>query len=211
MLASYLGGMESVVTYVVGSPELLTSTGLPMIRQRRFLALLLPAALLLTGCGYNQIQTLDEQAQQAKQQIQVQLQRRADLIPNLAATVKGVTKQEDTVYIGIANARAQLAGAVKSGDPAQMAAADQQATGAIGRLLAIAENYPQLKSNENFMALQDELTGTENRVARAGGLQRAVQQYNTYIRTFPQAITAKVTGAKERTYYEAAPGADRAQ
>ncbi len=81
------------------------------------------------------------------------------------ATVKGVTKQEDTVYIGVANARAQLAGAVKTGDPAQMAAADQAATGAIGRLLAIAENYPQLKSNENFMQLQDELTGTENRVA----------------------------------------------
>ncbi len=175
-----------------------------MIRQRRYIAWILPAALLLTGCGYNQIQTLDEQAQQAKQQIQVQLQRRADLIPNLAATVKGVTKQEDTVYIGIANARAQLAGAVKTGDPKQMAAADQNATGAIGRLLAIAENYPQLKSNENFLALQDELTGTENRVAVSrGDYNSAVQAYNTYIRTFPQAITAKVTGAKERAYYDA--------
>ena len=170
---------------------------------------MLPAALLLTGCGYNKIQTLDEQAQQAKQQIQVQLQRRADLIPNLVNTVKGVTKQEDTVYIGIANARARLAGAVKGGDPAEMAAADQAATGAIGRLLAIAENYPQLKSNENFMALQDELTGTENRVAVArGDYNTAVQQYNTYIRTFPQAITAKVTGAKARTYYDA-PGSSQ--
>ena len=178
-----------------------------MIRQRRFLAWMLPAALLLTGCGYNKIQSLDEQAQSAKQQIQVQLQRRADLIPNLVNTVKGVTKQEDTVYISIANARAQLAGAVKTGDPAQMAAADQAATGAIGRLLAIAENYPQLKSNENFLALQDELTGTENRVAVArGDYNSAVQAYNTYIRTFPQAITAKVTGAKARAYYEAAPG-----
>ena len=175
-----------------------------MIRQRRYIAWMLPAALLLTGCGYNQIQRLDEQAQQAKQQIQVQLQRRADLIPNLVNTVKGVTKQEDTVYIGIAKARALLAGAVKTGDPAQMAAADQAATGAIGRLLAIAENYPQLKSNENFLALQDELTGTENRVAVArGDYNSAVQAYNTYIRTFPQAITAKVTGAKERTYYDA--------
>ena len=140
-----------------------------MNKQRRYLAWMLPAALLLTGCGYNQIQRLDEQSQQAKQQIQVQLQRRADLIPNLVATVKGVTQQEDTVYIGVANARARLAGAVKTGDPAEMAAADQAATGAIGRLLAIAENYPQLKSNENFMALQDELTGTENRVAVARG------------------------------------------
>ena len=175
-----------------------------MIRQRRLFAWILPAALLLTGCGYNQIQTLDEQAQSAKQQIQVQLQRRADLIPNLVETIKGVTKQEDTVYIGVANARAKLAGAVATGDPAQMAAADQQATGAIGRLLAIAENYPQLKSNENFLQLQDELTGTENRVAVArGDYNTAVQQYNTYIRTFPQAITAKVTGAKPRTYYNA--------
>ena len=175
-----------------------------MIRQHRFLAWMLPAALLLTGCGYNKIQTLDEQAQQAKQQIQVQLQRRADLIPNLVNTVKGVTKQEDTVYIGVANARARLAGAVKTGDPAQMAAADQAASGAIGRLLAIAESYPQLKSNENFMALQDELTGTENRVAVArADYNTAVQQYNSYIRTFPQAITAKVTGAKPRAYYDA--------
>jgi LemA protein len=179
------------------------------MRQRKYFAWVLPAALLLSGCGYNQIQRLDEQAQQAKQQIQVQLQRRADLIPNLVNTVKGVTKQEDTVYIGIANARARLAGAVQSGDPAQMAAADQAVTGAIGRLLAIAENYPQLKSNENFMALQDEITGTENRVAVArGDYNSAVQGYNTYIRTFPQAITAKVTGAKERTYYEA-PGASQ--
>ena len=182
-----------------------------MIRQSRFIAWMLPAALLLTGCGYNKIQSLDEQAQSAKQQIQVQLQRRADLIPNLVNTVKGVTKQEDTVYISIANARAQLAGAVKSGDPAQMAAADQAATGAIGRLLAIAENYPQLKSNENFLALQDELTGTENRVAVSrGDYNSAVQAYNTYIRTFPQAITAKVTGAKPRTYYEAGAAAQNA-
>lgn len=174
------------------------------MKHGRFLALMLPAALGLTGCGYNQIQRLDEQAQSAKQQIQVQLQRRADLIPNLVNTVKGVTKQEDTVYIGVANARARLAGAVQSGDPAQMAAADAQATGAIGRLLAIAENYPQLKSNENFMALQDELTGTENRVAVSRtDYNDAVKAYNSYIRTFPQALTAKVTGAKERTYYEA--------
>jgi LemA protein len=181
-----------------------------MMRQRRYFTWVLPAALLLSGCGYNQIQRLDEQAQQAKQQIQVQLQRRADLIPNLVNTVKGVTKQEDTVYISIANARARLAGAVQSGDPGQMAAADQAVTGAIGRLLAIAENYPQLKSNENFMALQDEITGTENRVAVArGDYNSAVQGYNSYIRTFPQAITAKVTGAKERAYYEA-PGSSQA-
>jgi LemA protein len=180
-------------------------------QRRRFVALILPAALSLTGCGYNQIQRLDEQANSAKQQIQVQLQRRADLIPNLVNTVKGYAKQEDTIFVSVANARARLAGAVQSGDPAQMAAADQQATGAIGRLLAIAENYPQLKSNENFMALQDELTGTENRVAVArSDYNQAVQQYNTYIRTFPQAITAKVVGAHPRTYYEATANAQTA-
>ncbi len=182
-----------------------------MIRKTKVFALMIPLALGATGCGYNQIQRLDEQAQTAKQQIQVQLQRRADLIPNLVNTVKGVAKQEDTVYIGIANARARLAGAVQSGDPAQMAAADAQATGAIGRLLAIAENYPQLKSNENFMRLQDELAGTENRVAVSrSDYNQAVQGYNTYIRTFPQALTAKVTGARPRTYYEAAPSSQAA-
>lgn len=176
-----------------------------MIKYRRLFALIIPAAMSLTGCGYNQIQRLDEQAQTAKQQIQVQLQRRADLIPNLVNTVKGYARQEDTVFLGVANARARLAGAVQSGDPAQMAAADAQATGAIGRLLAIAESYPQLKSNENFMALQDELTGTENRVSVARtDYNQAVQAYNTYIRTFPQALTAKATGATPRTYYEAA-------
>jgi len=177
------------------------------MKRIRLIALAVPLALGAfgpTGCGYNHIQQLDEQAAAAKQQIQVQLQRRADLIPNLVATVKGVTKQEDTVYIGVANARARLAGAVQTGDPAQMAAADAQAQGAIGRLLAIAENYPQLKSNQNFLQLQDELTGTENRVAVArNDYNQAVQQYNAYIRTFPQAITARVTGAKERAYYQA--------
>ena len=174
------------------------------MKRRALLALMIPVALSATGCGYNQIQQLDEQAQSAKQNIQVQLQRRSDLIPNLVNTVKGVTKQEDTVFISIANARARLNGAIQSGDPAQMAAADAQASAGIGRLLAIAEAYPELKSNQNFMALQDELTGTENRIATArNDYNQAVQQYNTYIRTFPQAITAKVTGAKPRTYYEA--------
>lgn len=174
------------------------------MKRRALLALMIPVALSATGCGYNQIQQLDEQAQSAKQNIQVQLQRRADLIPNLVNTVKGYAKQEDTVFISVANARARLNGAIQSGDPAQMAAADAQATAGIGRLLAIAEAYPQLKSNENFMQLQDELTGTENRIATSrNDYNQAVQQYNTYIRTFPQAITAKVTGAKPRTYYEA--------
>src|SRR6266513_1092834 len=112
------------------------------------------------GCGYNTIQTYDEQVNAAASQIKVQLQRRADLIPNLVETVRGYAKQEQTVFIEVAQARAKLAGAVQSGDLQQMAQANAQLTAPLGRLLAIAENYPQRKSNENFRALQDQLEGT---------------------------------------------------
>jgi LemA protein len=175
----------------------------------RPLALLL--SLLAAGCGYNTIQTLDEQAAAAQNQIQVQLQRRADLVPNLVATVKGYAQQELTIFTEVARARAGLAGAVQSGDPAQMAAANDQLTGALGRLLAIAEAYPQLKSDQNFMRLQDELAGTENRIAVSrSDYNEAARAYNTYIRTFPQLVTAKVIGSKPRTYFEAAPGSEAA-
>src|SRR3954449_7699815 len=109
--------------------------------------LLVVAATLVAGCGYNQIQTMDERVNQAQGQIQTQLQRRADLIPNLVNTVKGVTKQEDTVFISIANARARLGGAVQSGNVPEMAAANNALNAGLGRLLAIAENYPQLRSS----------------------------------------------------------------
>ena len=174
-------------------------------------AVVLPLFVAATGCGYNQIQTLDEQAQSAQQQIQTQLQRRADLIPNLVNTVKGYAAQEVTVFTNVANARAQLNGAIRTQDPAAMAKANDQLTGALGRLLAIAEAYPDLKSNQNFMNLQDELTGTENRIAVArGDYNQAVQQYNTYIRTLPQSLTAKFIGAKPRTYFEASASAQTA-
>ena len=168
-----------------------------------------PLALGLGGCGYNQIQRLDENAQQAKQQISVQLQRRADLVPNLVNTVKGYAQHEEAVFTQVAQARAGLAGAIQAGDPQQMAAANQTLTGALGRLIAIAEAYPQLKADQGFLRLQDELAGTENRIATArNDYNQAVQTYNTYIRTFPQAVTAKVIGAKPRAYYEAAPGSE---
>jgi LemA protein len=170
-----------------------------------------PLILALAGCGYNQIQRYDENAAQAKQQISVQLQRRADLVPNLVNTVKGYAQHEEAVFTQVATARAGLAGAIQTGDPGQMATANAQLTGALGRLIAVAEAYPQLKADQTFLRLQDELTGTENRIATARtDYNQAVQTYNAYIRTFPQAITAKVTGAKPRTYYEAAPGSETA-
>jgi len=129
-------------------------------------------ALLVTGCGYNRIQQLDEQASAYKSQIEVQLQRRADLVPNLVETVKGYAKHEDTVFSRVAEARSKLAGAVQSGSLPQMAEANQNLTGALGRLIAISEAYPQLKANENFKMLQDQLEGTENRYRDgASGLQ----------------------------------------
>jgi LemA protein len=181
------------------------------MRPQTLFALLIPAALTLSGCGYNRIQTLDEQAQQAKQQIQVQLQRRSDLIPNLVNTVKGYAAQEQTVFTNVANARARLAGSIQTGDPRQMADANDQLTGALGRLLAISENYPQLQSDQNFLALQDELTGTENRIATArNDYNQAVQQYNTFIRRFPENLTAKVIGAHSRDYFEASASSQTA-
>jgi LemA protein len=177
--------------------------------KRRMLVALAPLVIGMSGCGYNQIQQLDENAVQAKQQISVQLQRRADLVPNLVNTVKGYAQHEEAVFTQVAQARAGLAGAIQTGDPAQMATANNQLTGALGRLLAISEAYPQLKADQGFLRLQDELTGTENRIATSrNDYNQAVQSYNTYIRTFPQALTAKVTGAKPRTYFEAAPGTE---
>ncbi len=172
---------------------------------------LLAALVLASGCGYNTIQTLDERVNQGKGQIEAQLQRRADLIPNLVETVKGVAAQETTVFTNIANARARLAGAVQSGDVGDMAAANAELTQGLGRLLAIVENYPQLRSSESFRQLQDQLEGTENRIAVARtDYNTVVGEYNAYIRRFPFNITAKVFGlGTPREYFEAAPGAEK--
>lgn len=173
--------------------------------------LVVSVALLATGCGYNRIQQLDEAAQGFQSQIEVQLQRRADLIPNLVETVKGYAAHEQQVFTQVANARAGLVGAVRSGDAEQMAAANAAMTGAIGRLFAVVEAYPNLKADQNFIRLQDELTGTENRVAVSrNDYNSAVNAYNAYIRQFPAVITAKVTGAQPRKYFTAAPGTTEA-
>ncbi|MDZ4390757.1 MAG: LemA family protein [Gemmatimonadales bacterium] len=161
--------------------------------------------LSLTGCGYNKLQELDEGVNKAQAQIQTQLQRRADLIPNLVETVKGVAAQETSVFTAVAEARSRLAGAVQSGNLSEMAEANAAMTAPLGRLLAIAEAYPELKSSANFTQLQDQLEGTENRVAVARtDYNAAVEQFNATIRRFPTNLTAKMFGlSKSREYYEA--------
>lgn len=180
-----------------------------MTRKWAVLAPVIALTLATSGCGYNDIQTLDERVNKTQGDIQAQLERRADLIPNLVQTVKGVTKQEDTIFISIANARARLGGAVQSGDVAEMSAANQMLTSGLGRLLAIAENYPELRSSENFQALQAELAGTENRIAVARqDYNEAVNDFNSFIRRFPYNITAKIFGmGTPREYFEASPNA----
>jgi len=161
---------------------------------------------------YNRLVTLDQNVNKKWGDVQTVYQRRADLIPNLVETVKAYAKQEQTVFLGVAEARARLAGAVQSGNLDSMAAANQALNAPLGRLLAIAENYPQLKSNENFRALQDQLEGTENRIAVARqDYNETVNSFNAYIRRFPQVITAKVLGKKPRSYFELqTPGAAEA-
>jgi LemA protein len=167
-------------------------------------------ALIVSGCGYNRIQSLDEQVGKAKGQIAAQLQRRADLIPNLVETVKGYAKQESSIFIEVANARSRLAGSVQSGNLDSMATANQALNAPLGRLLAISENYPQLKSDANFRALQDELTGTENRIATSRqDYNDAANSYNSFVRSFPYNLTAKLFGASTpKPYFEAKEGAE---
>ena len=171
--------------------------------RRPLSTLLLVAIVTTTGCGYNRIQQLDEQVNQTQGQIEAMIQRRADLIPNLVNTVRGYAQHEEAVFSQIAQARSALLNAKTSGDPEQMANANAQFNSALGRLLVIAEAYPQLKADAQFRALQDQLEGTENRIAVARtDYNEAVGQYNGYIRTFPQALTAKVTGARSRKYFQ---------
>jgi LemA protein len=155
----------------------------------------------------NQMVRLDEQVKSNWAQVDVVLQRRSDLIPNLVNTVKGFAAHEETVYADIANARAAL---LSAKTPADKIAANGQLDGALGRLLAISENYPQLKSNENFLRLQDELAGTENRIAvERKRYNDSVQAYNTYIRQFPNSIFASWAGFQPNNAYFQASATSR--
>ena len=153
----------------------------------------------------NTLVSKNEAVKSAWSEVDVQLQRRADLIPNLVETVKAYAKQEQTVFGDIAKARSAL---LSAGTPAEKIAANNQLDGALGRLLAIVENYPQLKSNENFLRLQDELAGTENRISVARKRYNdALQDYNTYVQQFPASVFASFAGFKPNdAYFRAAEG-----
>jgi len=176
-------------------------------------ALLAPvAALALGGCGINSIPTAEENVKARWADVQNEYQRRADLVPNLVNTVKGYAKQESSVLVGVTEARAKATSIQVSADDLkdpsklqQFGAAQGQLSAALGRLLSVQENYPDLKSNANFLALQSQLEGTENRITIARrDYNGAVQNYNTLIRTFPNSIGAKVFyGAKPMQTFEA--------
>jgi len=176
---------------------------------RVFLAVI-GLGLTLSGCGYNTIPQLQETAKARWSDVQNQYQRRADLIPNLVATVQGYAAQEKNVLTAVVEARAKATqiklDASDLTDPDKVKAfqdAQNQLTGVLGRLLAVSENYPDLKSNANFMALQSQLEGTENRIAVARrDYIDAVRAYNTALRTFPTVIWAKTAFAGERPMAE---------
>jgi len=172
-------------------------------------ALLVVAVLLLGGCGYNTLQSQDEQVKAAWSEVLNQYQRRADLIPNLVNTVKGFAAQEQQVLIGVTEARARATSINATpelvNDPQafeRFVDAQREVTGALSRLLAVAENYPQLKSDQNFRELQAQLEGTENRIAVARQRYiKAVQQFNTEVRSFPTNLTAMVFGFKPKPQF----------
>ena len=162
----------------------------------------------LSGCSYNKFTTQEEAIKAQWAQVQNQLQRRNDLIPNLVETVKGYAQHEESVYKDIADSRSKLL-AAKS--PEETIQAANQQTAALGRLLAVVENYPQLRANEQFNKLMDELSGTENRIAvERMRYNERLQEYNTQRRKFPSNVTAKVFGFKEYPYFEAPPAAQTA-
>jgi LemA protein len=190
-----------------------------IISRIRFAIALAGIGLTLSACGYNTIPTLEEQAKARWSDVENQYQRRADLIPNLVATVQGYAAQEKSVLTAVVEARAKATQikveASDLTDPDKLKAfqdAQNQLTGVLGRLLAVSENYPDLKSNANFLALQSQLEGTENRIAVARrDYIDAVRAYNTALRTFPTMIWAKTafSGNKPMAEFTASEGSDK--
>jgi LemA protein len=171
-------------------------------------AVLAVVAITLSGCSYNKFTTQEEAIKGSWGEVQNQIQRRNDLIPNLVESVKGYAAHEEGVFKDIADARSRLL-AAKS--PEETIAAANQQSAALGRLLAVVENYPNLKANEQFNRLMDELAGTENRLGTARmRYNERIQEYNTTRRRFPSNVTAKMFGFKEYPYYEAPPSSQAA-
>ena len=161
--------------------------------------------LFAIGGSYNKMVKLDQSVKQSESDIDTQLQRRSDLIPNLIATVKGYASQEKSIFTELADARAKLAGAQNI---SQKAEADNQLSGSLSRLLVVVENYPDLKSNQNFKDLSIALEGTENRIGIARkDYNTTVGEYNTVTRSFPNSIIAGVFRFDQKPYYKAAEGA----
>jgi LemA protein len=177
--------------------------------QRFRLFFLIVLAAMLSGCGYNTIQQQDEAVKAQWSEVLNQYQRRADLVPNLVATVKGFAAQEERVLTEVTNARSRVGqmniSADQASDPETLKkfqAAQGELSGALSRLLVVSENYPELKSNENFRDLQVQLEGTENRVTVARNRYiQSVQAYNTHIRQFPVNITAKLFGYQPKANF----------
>jgi len=178
--------------------------------NRRIAAtLLLAATLLMGGCGYNTLQSQDQQVKANWSEVVNQYQRRADLIPNLVATVKGFAAQEEKILIGVTNARAKVGSVQVTPDVTdnpqalqRFSQAQGELSGALSRLLAVVENYPQLKSDANFRELQAQLEGTENRIAVARNrFIQAVREFNTTVRSFPTNLTAMLFGFKEKPQF----------
>ena len=172
-----------------------------LIRKAGVVLALAVLALGSTGCSYNTFVSQEEAIKAQWAQVENQLQRRNDLIPNLVESVKGVTQQEQEVFGRIADSRAKLAGATT---PEQRMQAANEQSAALARLLVVVENYPQLRSSESFNRLMDELSGTENRIAvERMRYNERVQAYNTARRQFPSNITAGIFGFKEHTLFDA--------
>ena len=158
---------------------------------------------------YNRLQTMDETVNSQWAQIENQLQRRNDLIPNLVNTVKGYATHEEEIFTAVADARAKLSGAIGTGNVKAVQEGANQLNGALARLLGVVENYPNLKADKVFMGLQDELAGTENRISVARmDYNNSVRDLNSEIRRFPINLIAGISGIKARDYFEITPGAN---
>ncbi|TSH77376.1 LemA family protein [Acinetobacter sp. RF15A] len=186
--------------------------------KQSFIVLMLAGTLTLSGCGYNTLQVKDEAVTAAWSEVQNQYQRRADLVPNLVNVVKGYAKHEEQVLTEVTQARANVAGLKVDKevleDPAlfqKYQEAQAQMTSALSRLIAVSENYPDLKANEQFRDLQVQLEGTENRIAVARNRYiTTVQDFNAYSRQFPQVMTAKVIGMDTKPNFSAEQSAQQA-